>query len=88
MASRHVKQEHWDAAIDILYGGALALLKAGQGGSGGDLACYLVEVFVKGGKGVEVGERGECVLLFVVVCLLLLFFGGEGMVMFLGGRGK
>ena len=47
VASRYVKQENWTAAIDILYGGAQALLKAGQGGSGGDLCLYLVEVYNK-----------------------------------------
>lgn len=52
-----MKSESWDAAIDLLYGGALALLKAGQGGSGGDLAIFLVDVLGKGGKEVGVGEK-------------------------------
>ena len=37
----------------MLYSGAIALLKAGQGGSGGDLALLLVDTLVKGE--VEVG---------------------------------
>ncbi|KAL8841550.1 MAG: hypothetical protein Q9176_003171 [Flavoplaca citrina] len=57
IASRYVKSENWDAAIDLLYGGALALLKAGQGGSGGDLGIFLIEVLGKGGKGIGVGEK-------------------------------
>ena len=57
IASRYVKSENWDAAIDLLYGGALALLKAGQGGSGGDLGIFLIEVLGKGGKGMGVGEK-------------------------------
>ncbi|KAL8720730.1 MAG: hypothetical protein Q9225_002464 [Loekoesia sp. 1 TL-2023] len=59
IASRYVKSESWDAAIDLLYGGALALLKAGQGGSGGDLANFLVDVLGKAGKEVGVGEKSK-----------------------------
>ena len=60
VASRYVKSSDWDSAIDILYGGALALLKAGQGGSGGDLGCFLVEVLGKAEKGCGTGEKGAC----------------------------
>ncbi|KAL8734486.1 MAG: hypothetical protein Q9166_001385 [cf. Caloplaca sp. 2 TL-2023] len=64
IASRYVKSENWDAAIDLLYGGALALLKAGQGGSGGDLGIFLVDVLGKGSKECGVGEkRGKGCLL-------------------------
>jgi hypothetical protein len=42
-----VKQGNWDAAIDILGSGAQLLLKAGQGGSGGDLCLFLVDVYNK-----------------------------------------
>lgn len=47
IASRYVKQSNWDAAIDILSSGAQLLLKAGQGGSGGDLSLFLVDVYNK-----------------------------------------
>ncbi|TKA82453.1 hypothetical protein B0A49_00053 [Cryomyces minteri] len=47
IASRYVKQENWDAAIDVLSSGAGLLLKAGQGGSGGDLCMFLLEVYNK-----------------------------------------
>lgn len=60
VASRYVKSSDWDSAIDILYGGALALLKAGQGGSGGDLGCFLVEVLGKAEKECGTGEKGAC----------------------------
>ena len=60
VASRYVKQENWVAAIDILYGGALALLKAGQGGSGGDLCLYMVEVYGKGAVDVGAESKGKC----------------------------
>ncbi|KAI4200639.1 MAG: hypothetical protein LQ350_003779 [Teloschistes chrysophthalmus] len=59
IASRYVKSENWDAAIDLLYGGALALLRAGQGGSGGDLGIFLVDVLTKSGKGVGAGEKSK-----------------------------
>ncbi|KAL8761410.1 MAG: hypothetical protein Q9184_002469 [Pyrenodesmia sp. 2 TL-2023] len=59
IASRYVKSGNWDAAIDLLYGGALALLKAGQGGSGGDLAIFLVDVLGKAGKEIGVGEMSK-----------------------------
>jgi len=61
VASRYVKSSDWDSAIDILYSGALALLKAGQGGSGGDLGCFLVDVLGKSEKGCGAGEKGACV---------------------------
>lgn len=60
VASRYVKQENWSAAIDVLYGGALALLKAGQGGSGGDLCLYMVDVFGKGEVEVGAESKGTC----------------------------
>ncbi|KKY19139.1 hypothetical protein UCRPC4_g04647 [Phaeomoniella chlamydospora] len=50
IASRYLKSQSTFAnAADILSGGAKALLQAGQGGSGGDLALMLVnDVYVKG----------------------------------------
>lgn len=60
VASRYVKSSDWDSATDILYGGALALLKAGQGGSGGDLGSFLVEVLGKAEKGCGSAEKGAC----------------------------
>ena len=59
IASRYTKQENWKAATDILFEGAIALLKAGQGGSGGDLGCFLVEVYKKGQIKVETESRGR-----------------------------
>ena len=38
----------------------MALLKAGQGGSGGDLGCFLVEVLGKADKACGSGEKGAC----------------------------
>jgi len=45
VAARYTKARNWDAAIDILYNVTQSLLKAGQGGSGGDLAVLLVDTY-------------------------------------------
>lgn len=45
VAARYTKAANWPAAIDILYNVAQSLLKAGQGGSGGDLSILLVETY-------------------------------------------
>ncbi|KKA26908.1 hypothetical protein TD95_002126, partial [Thielaviopsis punctulata] len=47
VAARHTKAKNWDAAIDLLHRVAQALLKAGQGGSGGDLCMLMIDVFVQ-----------------------------------------
>jgi hypothetical protein len=47
IAARYVKQSNWDAAIDILSSGARLLFEAGQGGSGGDLSMFLLDVYNK-----------------------------------------
>ncbi|KAH6892187.1 hypothetical protein B0T10DRAFT_457903 [Thelonectria olida] len=44
-ASRYIKTSNWPAAIDILANVAQSLLRAGQGGSGGDLCIMLVDVY-------------------------------------------
>ncbi|KAI0810612.1 hypothetical protein GGR55DRAFT_116281 [Xylaria sp. FL0064] len=45
VAARYTKAANWTAAVDILYNVALSLLKAGQGGSGGDLCVLLVDTY-------------------------------------------
>jgi len=45
VAARYIKAENWDAAVSILHEVAQSLLKAGQGGSGGDLSIFLVDVY-------------------------------------------
>ncbi|KAL2216913.1 hypothetical protein M432DRAFT_592068 [Thermoascus aurantiacus ATCC 26904] len=62
IAARYVKQSNYDAAADILAGGAKALLRAGsqQGAaaSGGDLAIMMVvEVYNKAGWEIPDGEE-------------------------------
>ncbi|KAL4782298.1 hypothetical protein BJX76DRAFT_359102 [Aspergillus varians] len=61
IAARYIKQSNYDAAAEILAGGATALLRAGsqQGASasGGDLAVMLmVEVYVKAGWEIVGGD--------------------------------
>lgn len=49
MASRYIKAGDYTNAADILSNGAILLLKAGQGGSGGDLSMMLLnEAYNKG----------------------------------------
>lgn len=48
ITSRYLKSSDYSAAADILSSGAILLLKAGQGGSGGDLAITLLtDVYIK-----------------------------------------
>jgi golgi to ER traffic protein 4 len=59
IASRYVKQGNHDAAIDLLASGAQLLLKAGQGGSGGDLGLFLVEVYNKAEVKPDAGSKAR-----------------------------
>ncbi|KAI0196521.1 hypothetical protein EV127DRAFT_476580 [Xylaria flabelliformis] len=45
VAARYTKAANWTAAVDILYNVAQSLLKAGQGGSGGDLCVLLIDTY-------------------------------------------
>ena len=59
IAARYTKASNWSAAIDVLYSGSMALLKAGQGGSGGDLALLLVDTLNRGEVEVGGDAKGE-----------------------------
>ncbi|EXJ75591.1 uncharacterized protein A1O5_00098 [Cladophialophora psammophila CBS 110553] len=49
ITARYLKASDYNSACDVLYNGALLLLRADQGGSGGDLALMLLnDVYVKG----------------------------------------
>ncbi|RDA95845.1 hypothetical protein CP533_5127 [Ophiocordyceps camponoti-saundersi (nom. inval.)] len=66
-ASRHIKTRNWPAAIDILASVAQALLRAGQGGSGGDLCVMLVDVYVQAQLKPDAESKGRlltCLRLF------------------------
>ncbi|KAG6889002.1 hypothetical protein C0995_004470 [Termitomyces sp. Mi166 len=58
-ASRYVKSGQYDTAIDVLFQSARELLKAGQTGSGIDLAGFLLEVYETKGEVVSEQSRGR-----------------------------
>ncbi|WYZ38781.1 hypothetical protein EsH8_III_000695 [Colletotrichum jinshuiense] len=67
VAARYIKAANWPAAIDILYNVAQSLLKAGQGGSGGDLCVLLVDVFKQAELKPDAASKGKlltCLRLF------------------------
>ncbi|KAK7558411.1 hypothetical protein IWX49DRAFT_590911 [Phyllosticta citricarpa] len=59
IAARYIKQSNWNAAIDLLSQGAQALLQAGQGGSGGDLCIFLIEVYHKAETRPDAGSKAR-----------------------------
>ncbi|KAF2261147.1 DUF410-domain-containing protein [Lojkania enalia] len=63
IAARYVKQSNWDTATNILFHGAQSLLTAGQGGSGGDLCIFLLDVFTKGEIKPDSGSKGKLLTL-------------------------
>ncbi|KAI0129332.1 DUF410-domain-containing protein [Hypoxylon sp. NC0597] len=67
VAARYTKASNWDAAIDTLYNVAQSLLKAGQGGSGGDLCVLLVETYKQAELKPDSATKGKlltCLRLF------------------------
>ncbi|KAI1776058.1 DUF410-domain-containing protein [Hypoxylon cercidicola] len=67
VAARYTKASNWSAAIDILYNVAQSLLKAGQGGSGGDLCVLLVDTYKQGELKPDSASKGKlltCLRLF------------------------
>ncbi|KAL7913784.1 hypothetical protein GGI35DRAFT_224847 [Trichoderma velutinum] len=66
-ASRYIKTQNWPAAIDILYSVAQSLLKAAQGGSGGDLCVMMVDVYKQAELKPDATSKGRlltCLRLF------------------------
>lgn len=66
-ASRYIKTKNWPAAIDILSNVAQSLLKAEQGGSGGDLCVMMVDVYTQAELKPDSTSRGRlltCLRLF------------------------
>jgi hypothetical protein len=68
-ASRYVKSGQYDTAIDVLFQSARELLKAGQAGSGVDLAGFLLEVYDTKEEPVTEESRG---LHHVYTCLIVI----------------
>ncbi|KAJ4423534.1 hypothetical protein N0V82_001859 [Gnomoniopsis sp. IMI 355080] len=71
VAARYIKAANWGAAIDILYNVSQSLLKAGQGGSGGDLSVFLVDVYKQAELKPDATSKGR-----LLTCLRL-FESGE-----------
>ncbi|KAG5946424.1 hypothetical protein E4U22_001930 [Claviceps purpurea] len=65
-ASRYIKTKNWDAAVDILANVAQSLLKAGQGGSGGDLCIMMMDVYKQAELKPEAAAKGR-----ILTCLRL-----------------
>lgn len=66
-ASRYIKTQSWPAATDILLNVAQSLLKAGQGGSGGDLCIMAVGIYEKAELKPDAANKGKlltCLRLF------------------------
>ena len=57
-ASRYQKTAQYDTAIDVLFQSARELLKAGQQGSGTDLASFMLDVYDNKGEEVNDESRG------------------------------
>lgn len=60
MSQRYVKARKFDAAVEILFAGAHALINAGQSASSGDLCLLLVEVYKT--AGLEPSPTSKCSL--------------------------
>ncbi|KAL1302545.1 hypothetical protein AAFC00_002927 [Neodothiora populina] len=63
IASRYVKSSDYASAVDVLSSGASMLLKAGQGGSGGDLCMFLMDVYGKAELKADVGNKARVLAL-------------------------
>ncbi len=70
VAARYIKSKDWNSAVNILYSVALSLLKAAQGGSGGDLSIFLVSVFAQAELAPDASNKGK-------LLALLRAFGSE-----------
>ncbi|KAI8630154.1 DUF410-domain-containing protein [Xylariaceae sp. FL1651] len=67
VAARYTKAANWTAAIDIIYNVAQSLLKAGEGGSGGDLCVLLVDTYKQAELKPDSANKGKlltCLRLF------------------------
>lgn len=66
-----MKSQSWPAAIDILSSVAQSLLAAGQGGSGGDLSLFLIDVYRQAELKPDSSSKGK------LLTLLRLFDSAE-----------
>ncbi|KAK9475010.1 uncharacterized protein V1510DRAFT_409773 [Dipodascopsis tothii] len=66
VVARYVRQGDYEEAVELLFEGTQVVLRAGEGGSGGDLACLLIETFNNGKLGVTASTRAQVVQLFAL----------------------
>jgi len=59
-ASRYVKANQYDVAIDVLHQAAREMFKGGHLGSGTDLGVFMCDVYETKGETVDEESRGEC----------------------------
>lgn len=65
ITARYLKSQDYASACDVLYNGSLLLLRAGQGGSGGDLALMLLnDVYIKGEWECNQGNKNRVLEVF------------------------
>lgn len=67
VSQRYVKAKDYNAAIEILFSGAQALLKAGQGSSGCDLCLLLIEVFKSSNSAPTAALRAQIMQLITLI---------------------
>ncbi|KAG4028100.1 hypothetical protein MFRU_024g00700 [Monilinia fructicola] len=63
VASRYIKSQNYPAATNILYSVSLSLLTFAQGGSGGDLALFLLEVYNLSAQPCDSASKGRLLTL-------------------------
>lgn len=63
VAARYIKTQDYSSATDILYSVSQSLLKANQGGSGGDLSLFLVDVYGQAELQVDSTNKGRLLTL-------------------------
>jgi len=57
-ASRYIKANQYDVAVDVLYQAAREMFKGGHLGSGTDLGVFMVDVYETKGETVDEESRG------------------------------
>ncbi|KAH8588380.1 duf410 domain-containing protein [Bisporella sp. PMI_857] len=63
VAARYIKTKNWNSAVEILFNVSQSLLKAGQGGSGGDLGIFLVDVYKQAELKPDSSNKGKLLTL-------------------------
>lgn len=70
-ASRYVKSNQYDTAIDVLFQSARELIKTGQPGSGSDLTTFMLDVYETKAEPVNDESRGELQTVMIWTAVLI-----------------